>query len=212
MAKIKMKRHRPDIDMTPMVDLGFLLVTFFMMTTQFAPTELATVTTPHATSEVKLQESNNGVIVVSADNRVFYRTDGTKNLKAIGEKLNAKYSLGLTDSEIDKFSRQTGFGMPIASLKQFLKLTDAQQKATIQPGIPVGEGNNELLDWIIYTRIANPEARMVIKGDKSTNYPVIKKVMDSLQDCNVNRFNLITDKEATIDTKTTEAKTTAATN
>ena len=195
MAKVMMRRHSPSLDMTPMVDLFFLLVTFFMMTTTFAPSDLVQISTPHATSEVKLPETNNGTIVVSSDGRVFYRTDGTKNLRKLGERLNEKYSLGLTDSELEKFSRQSGFGMPLSGIKQFLNLTDIQQKNTALPGIPVETGQNELLDWIVYTRIVNPDVRMVVKGDKTTNYPVIKKVLDSLQDCNVNRFNLITDKE-----------------
>jgi biopolymer transport protein ExbD len=195
MAKVKMQRHSPTLDMTPMVDLFFLLVTFFMMTTTFAPSEFVQITSPHATSEVKLPETNNGTIVVSADGKVFFRTDGTKNLRKLGEKLNEKYSLGLTESELEKFSRQTGFGMPLSGLKQFLGLTEAQQKNTTMPGIPTEKGKNELLDWIIYTRIVNPDVRMVVKGDRTANYPVIKRVMDSLQDCNVNRFNLITDKE-----------------
>jgi len=64
------------------------------------------------------------------------------------------------------------------------------------PGIPVDTtGINELSDWIIYSRIANNDVRLVVKGDKATNYPVIKKVMDTLQSCNVNRFYLITDKK-----------------
>ena len=195
MAKVKIKRHSPTLDMTPMVDLFFLLVTFFMMTTTFAPSDFVQITTPHATSEVKMPETNNGTIVVSADGRVFYRTDGAKNLRKLGERLNEKYGLGLTENELEKFTRQTGYGMPMSGLKQFLNLTEAQQKNTTMPGIPVDKGQNELLDWIVYTRVVNPDARMVVKGDKTTNYPVIKKVLDSLQDCNVNRFNLITDTE-----------------
>jgi biopolymer transport protein ExbD len=188
MPRLVMKRHSPVLDMTPMVDLFFLLVTFFMMTTQFSPTEFVVVTTPHA--------SNNAVVVIGADGTVFFRTDQAKHVKALGQKLNAKYNLGLTEAEIEKFSQQKGFGMPLAGMKQFLNLTDEQQKNIAMPGIPIEDGSNELTDWLIYTRIVNPDVRMVIKADKATNYPVIKKVMDTLQSCNINRFNLITDVEA----------------
>jgi biopolymer transport protein ExbD len=193
----KSLRHRPEVDMTPMVDLGFLLVTFFMMTTQFAPSELTMITTPAATSEDKLPESNNAVIVVSSDNKVFFRMDGVKHVKLLGEKLNSRYNMGLTQSEIETFSHQTGFGLPFSQLKQYLSLSGEQQKnmQTQFSGIPVGTGSeiNELTDWIIFARIVNNDARLVIKGDKATNYPVIKKVMDTLQACNVNKFYLITD-------------------
>jgi len=183
--------------MTPMVDLGFLLVTFFMMTTQFAPSDLAVITTPRATSESKLPESNNGTIVIASDGRVFFRMDGVSHVKALGEKLNTKYSLGLTEDEITKFSHQTGFGMPVSGLKQYLGLNSENQKnmQAQLPGIPIEKGKNELTDWLIYARIVNQDVRMVIKGDKKTNYPVIKRVMDTLQECNVNRFNLITDSK-----------------
>jgi biopolymer transport protein ExbD len=193
----KSLRHRPEVDMTPMVDLGFLLVTFFMMTTQFSPAELTKVTAPAATSEDKLPEANNAVIVVSSENKVFFRMDGVKHLKALGEKLNDRYKLGLTQSEIESFSHQTGFGLPFSQLKQYLTLSNERQKSLQGQfqGIPVGTGSeiNELTDWIIFARIVNNDARLVVKGDKATNYPVIKKVMDTLQACIVNKFYLITD-------------------
>ena len=196
MARLRMKRYKPEIDMTPMVDLGFLLVTFFMMTTQFAPTDLVNVITPHATAENKMPETNNAVVVISKDNRVFFRLDGRRNLRALGEKLNAKYNLCLTEAELSEFSRQTGFGMPLSGMQQFLNLTSEQQKNTSMPGIPIQIGQSELTDWLIYSRVVNPDARMVIKADKGTAYPVIKRVMDTLQNCNINRFNLVTETEA----------------
>jgi biopolymer transport protein ExbD len=184
--------------MTPMVDLGFLLVTFFMMTTQFTPTDIVQIAIPSSTADIKLPESNTATILISKDGRVFFRMDGVKNLKSLGARLNAKYNLGLTDDDITEFSTQTGFGMPIAGLKQFLALSDTDQKNMSQPGIPMEPGQNELADWLIFGRIANTQARIVIKADKETPYyPTIKNVLDTLRDCNIYRFSLITDQEQT---------------
>jgi biopolymer transport protein ExbD len=45
-------------------------------------------------------------------------------------------------------------------------------------------------------RLSNPNVRIAIKGDGGCSYPVVKKVINTLQDKNVNKFNLITNLEA----------------
>ena len=196
MATKQSKRTRPTVDMTPMVDLGFLLVTFFMMTTQFSPTDIVPISMPTSTADIKLPESNLSTILISKDGRVFYRMDGTKNLKALGKSLSDKYNLGLTDNDINRFASQNAFGMPIMGLKQFLALPELDQKTAFQPGIPIESGQNELADWLVFGRISNPQARIVVKADKGTSYyPSVKKVLDTLRDCNILRFALITDQE-----------------
>jgi len=59
----KKRRIGISIDMTPMVDVAFLLLIFFMTTTQFEPPETDKVTLPESNSELKVPES--GVITIA---------------------------------------------------------------------------------------------------------------------------------------------------
>ena len=63
MAIKKKRRVNIRIDMTPMVDIAFLLLVFFMSTTQFKPPEEFPVSIPGSHSEIKLPESD--IVIIS---------------------------------------------------------------------------------------------------------------------------------------------------
>ena len=62
----KMRRIGIAIDMTPMVDVAFLLLIFFMCTTQFKPPEKDKITLPESNSNAKSPESQIITIAVTA--------------------------------------------------------------------------------------------------------------------------------------------------
>jgi biopolymer transport protein ExbD len=74
----KKRRIGISIDMTPMVDVAFLLLIFFMCTTQFKPPEKDKITLPESSSEAKSPESE--IITISVTKlptvRVIYRQGG----------------------------------------------------------------------------------------------------------------------------------------
>ncbi len=196
MATVTVKRKRPAIDMTPMVDLGFLLVTFFMLTTQFLQPDLVNVSIPHSMSDLELSEINVVTVLVSKEGQVYYSSDGDIAFrKKVIESMNDKYTLGLQEEELESFALQSSFGIPVSSIKQFVHLSEEEIKDMEQPGIVCDSTSNELANWLIFSRIANPKLRFAIKADKATPYPIIKKIFTTLQDCNIDRFNLITDNE-----------------
>jgi len=61
----KKRRIGISIDMTPMVDVAFLLLIFFMTTTQFQPPERDRIELPKSTSEAKSPESDVITIAVT---------------------------------------------------------------------------------------------------------------------------------------------------
>ena len=62
----KKRRIGISIDMTPMVDVAFLLLIFFMTTTQFKPPDQDKITLPESNSELKVPETGVITLVVSA--------------------------------------------------------------------------------------------------------------------------------------------------
>jgi biopolymer transport protein ExbD len=58
MPKIKKKRVGYALDMTPMVDVAMLLLTFFMMTTQFRPEEATAIDMPASHAPFKMPETD----------------------------------------------------------------------------------------------------------------------------------------------------------
>jgi len=81
MPKFKPHRQGVRIDMTPLVDVAFLLLTFFMLTTQFKPEEAVTITLPSSTSEFKLPESDVMTVSIADDGRLFLGVD-SQHLRA----------------------------------------------------------------------------------------------------------------------------------
>ncbi|WP_018479936.1 ExbD/TolR family protein [Pontibacter roseus] len=195
MPKVKVKRTNPSLDMTPMVDLFFLLVTFFMLTATARPDEAVIVDTPSSASEIKIPDTNVITITVDKNDRVFFGVDGQQTKEVLLDKIAGKYGVGFTAEERKTFSLLSNFGVPVSQLKSFLAMESNARKEVNQPGIPIDSTRNELGDWVLQTRLTNPQVVIAIKGDQDTSYPTIKRVMDILQEKKVDRFNLITDME-----------------
>jgi biopolymer transport protein ExbD len=70
MGRPVVKRMGVKVDMTPMVDVAFLLLIFFMSTTQFKPPESVPINLPSSHSSLKLPESNILIISVNQFNKV----------------------------------------------------------------------------------------------------------------------------------------------
>lgn len=75
MKKPQKKRVPIRIDMTPMVDVAFLLLTFFMLTTQFKPPEEVDVILPESNSVIKLPESDVITLTISDKGEIYMGVD-----------------------------------------------------------------------------------------------------------------------------------------
>jgi len=188
--------------MTPMVDLFSVVLTFLMLTTTMRQQEPAPIDTPFSISEKPTPDFNTMTLLLSTDDKVFLNLDnGPDTLLKFRPKVLAemgkRYNIEFTEAELREFEKYpSSMGVPILKMKDFLAAKDAKAKSAFQEGIPIDSADNQLALWILFTRQVNPNVQACIKGDSKTGFPIVKKVLDILQDKNVNRFNLITSLEA----------------
>ncbi len=78
MAHHKKGRVGIRMDMTPLVDVAFLLLTFFMLTTQFKPPEEVSVVLPSSHSAFKLPEADVMMITVNKEGEIYLGVDSQK--------------------------------------------------------------------------------------------------------------------------------------
>jgi len=201
MPSVKIPRKSTDFDMTPFVDVAFLILSFFMLATKFKPPEKVAVTTPKSVSAAKLKEQDALSITFDSAGRVFFtmtlkKPDANKGFyDELISSVNAAKNLGLTPAEKQAFSKFPIIGVPFASLKQ--KLGGANIPET---GIPVDSTNNELAQWVasandVFRQHSDQklDVNYMIKGDNNAAYPSFKGVIDAFRQNEVFKFQLITD-------------------
>ena len=202
MPKIKLPTKSPHIDMTPMVDLFSVVLTFLMLTTTMRQQEPAPVDTPFSISEKPTPDFNTLTLLLSKDDKVFINFDnGPDTLYKFRPKIltemGKRYNIEFTERELREFEKYpSSIGVPMLNLKEFLDSKDNKVRTAFQTGIPLDSLDNQLSYWILYARQVNPNIQACIKGDSKTGFEVVQKVLDIMADKNVFKFNLITTLEA----------------
>lgn len=197
MPKVKVPRQSTALDMTAMVDVSFLLLTFFIMTTQFKSPEPVQVDTPSSISDTKIPDSDILTITVDKEDKIYFSIDNPSARMQLIDNMVTKYpNLQLNETQKKHFAFGSSVGVPVEQLPSLLNYAPTQQQNIKQPGIPADSLNNQLGDWIVQGRFANPKVRITVRADGGASYPIIKKVIKTLTERNINKFNLITDLEA----------------
>lgn len=198
MTRVKVKKKSTFIDMTAMSDVTVLLLTFFMLTSTFVKKEPVQVYTPASVSEIKIPDTNILQILVDSKGKIFMSLDKQPDLRAVLQRMGEEYGVKFNAEQEKKFSVASTFGVPIASMSEYLNLpSDKQDEVLKNEGIPCDSTDNQFKSWVKNAKEINPDLRIAIKADSKTPYAVIKKIMNSLQDIRENRYNLITNLKTT---------------
>jgi biopolymer transport protein ExbD len=168
----KKRRIGISIDMTPMVDVAFLLLIFFMETAKIKPADVDEVHLPVSNSELKVPETGVITVVVNAAKPATEATADVAAMPAQPTRVKVVYQVmeqrkGGPPGELAPAEKEQA--VDIANLAENLQLS------------------------LKAARIAQPSARMIIKMDKDAEFGVMADLMGALQAVNAPRFNVMTE-------------------
>lgn len=198
MPSVKLPRKSTDTDMTPFVDVAFLILSFFMLATKFKPPDPVPITTPGSVLAEQLPEKNAVMILMDSSDRVFFTVLSQKELSKYDDvinNINSARSVGLSQAEIRNYRTTYAVGVPFGNLKQYLSLSQDDQAKFPQRGIPVlDSANNELVWWISAAKkaFAGEKLLYLIKGDEGAKYPTFEAVVSALKRNDEFKYQLVT--------------------
>ncbi len=180
------KKPGVNIDMTPLVDVIMLLLTFFMLVATFKveSTEAIEITLPESavTDTTKLPEKDIMTMTLTKNGDVFVDVDNFKvREKVFGDALGLGIfhpdSTGKTEYE------QTGLvmGKPIKR-KMVVMNREQFEKALKELRLELKNQTGGKSDF-----------RLVIKGDSESDYAIMEDLMDIFKATRNTRFALVTE-------------------
>ncbi|MCU0607809.1 MAG: biopolymer transporter ExbD [Candidatus Edwardsbacteria bacterium] len=183
------RKGRPGItlDMTPMVDIGFLLVIFFMTTTRMREPQAIEITLPPDTegSTVNIAESNVLTINIMADGTIQQYIGNIKVATPEPVAVDSLDGLLLT-TKTDNIKRQPAhydkFMTLYESGEEFLKRYDAMPKDVEKS---VRDSMNKVRDEKIC------RLTVLVKVARESSYDHVVAVMDAIQQNQIARFAIV---------------------
>ncbi len=175
----KAKKLSTRIDLTPMVDLGFLLITFFMYTTTLAKPKTMEINMPYKDPNMKIEDQNKIkksvalTVLLSKNHRVYY-------YEGIGDDPNPPPDF----LHQTNFNAKDGIRAEIIKKKKFVD--DMKRAGTLGP---------------------KDETTVLIKPDTTSTYADLVNMLDemSINDVKVYAIIDISDIEQDFIKKTEEA-------
>ncbi|MFN5762125.1 MAG: ExbD/TolR family protein [Sphingobacteriales bacterium] len=198
MPSVKIPKKSTDNDMTPFVDVAFLILSFFMLATKFKPEEAVEVQTPSSVSADAVPEKDVFTVSVDKDGRAFVSMDNPEFRQMLIENINKTRNLGLSPKEMKNFIDAPSVGVPFAQLKGLLSRTPEEMKNVKQDGVPAADSTGgELFFWVrdALSVYSGRKLNFLIKADNNTKYPAFKNVLAAFKKNDQNKFLLVTSPE-----------------
>jgi biopolymer transport protein ExbD len=189
-GKKKAKKHPPRIDMTPMVDLMCLLITFFMLTTAFSKAKIMEIILPEKIKDPTKQEaprisaSRTLNIILGPENKVYTYPGSVKP-----EEYSAFPPILPPLSETD-FSPEGIRRMLLERNRTLFKKIDEFNKQVISGKIPVSQDSAKVLVSNLKTD-DDTGPIVLIKAYKTANYGNFVDILDEMNICGIARYTFM---------------------
>lgn len=177
-GKVKAKKHSTKVDMTPMVDLAFLLLTFFVLTSTFSKPKTMEITfpvPPDDLTKVEPMKVNGYTFLLTKDNRVFWYSGEFKDVPKNGLPATTLTELKFGE-DLNKFLLDKN-DLVVKEIKELKKKRLSKE-----------------IDDTTYKNLAiksksNKEAPFfVIKADDKAVYRNLIDLIDEFNICNVGKY------------------------
>jgi biopolymer transport protein ExbD len=203
MARAKIPRKSTSVDMTAMCDVAFLLLSFFILTTKFKPSEALKVVTPSSVSNKVAPEKDVVLITIDKDGKVYLSvSDQNQTQKGdMLDEINTEKNIGLTSAEKANFVKKPSsyIGVPFTQLKSYLGHAPEDLKGITIPGIPVRDStDNQLTTWLhaATTAFSGIKFNLLIKGDDLSKYPSFQGVIAACKKNDLMKLSIVTNPVA----------------
>jgi biopolymer transport protein ExbD len=186
--KVRAKKSSTHIDMTPMVDLAFLLLTFFMLTTTFSKPKTMEINMPDKEAkpeeQQKIKESQALTILLTANNKIVWYT-------GLGDDPEKPPVTNIADFSLNS---PRGIHKVILERNQDIFTKVQLTKDSIARGIlDEVEGKRHIAGF----KGVKDGLVVLIKPDSTAKYKNVVDILDEMNVCAVGRFAIvdITDSE-----------------
>jgi len=184
-SKLRAKKASTHIDMTPMVDLAFLLLTFFMLTTTFSKPKTMDITMPvkdkiKDEDRTKVPASQTLSIILTDKNRIIWYI-GVDDQNTPPQTNSASFSLTSVNS-IHKVLLE----------KNQMVFNEVQAvKDSVTKGL-IKNDKDEIKRHIAAVKVTEKKGLIVlIKPDDKSKYKNLVDILDEMLVCNVARYAIV---------------------
>ena len=179
-GKVRAKKSSTKIDMTPMVDLAFLLLTFFMLTTTFSKPKTMEINMPVKDiikDPPKIPGKQTLTLLLSEKNRIYYYFGAdepgfTPKVETTNFGPNGIHKLLLEKNE-----EIGGVVSKIKALKQEFKDGKMDEKEYKKKSIEIKSSKKALI--------------VLVKADDESTYKNLIDILDEMNVCNVGRYAIV---------------------